>query len=454
MTTTQGRPTVMVIGGGFAGFYAIRRLQRVLGGKADLVLVTASDYLLYAPLLPEVANGVLEPRDIAVPYRQTLRGVRVLVGRVRELDLTAHTIGLDCPEEGQVDLRWDRLVIAPGSVTRQFDIPGLREHAHGMKTLREATYLRDHIIAQLDRADALPEGPENDDERRRRLTVVAVGAGYTGTELVAQLQFWVSRVTGRWGRLDPSQVRWVLVDVAPQVLPELGSRLGAHALGRLRRRGIEVRLGVSLSEVDDEGVTLTDGTRIATNTVVWSAGIVPSPLMASLGLPTQRGRLEVGPDLAVRGAPHVWALGDAAAVPDLAVSERSDNAGGRPITAPTAQHAQRQGPVAAANVAASLGLGVSRTYRHRDLGLVADLGGWDAVAKPLGVPLTGPVAKAVARGYHLLALPSLSARVRVATNWLYASVLPTRVARLDLVRRDDALIDRAQGIEDAGVPGS
>ena len=176
--------------------------------------------------------------------------------------------------------------------------------------------------------------------------------------------------------------------------------------------------------------------------------------MAGLGLPTQRGRLEVGPDLAVRGVAHVWALGVAAAVPDLAAAERPGKAGGHPFIPPTAQHAQRQGPVAAANVAASLGLGTSRTYRHRDLGLVADLGGWDAVAKPLGLPLTGPVAKVVARGYHLLALPSLSARVRVATNWLYASVLPTRVARLDLVPRGDALIARAQGIADAGPPGA
>jgi NADH dehydrogenase len=235
----------------------------------------------------------------------------------------------------------------------------------------------------------------------------------------------------------------VLVDVAPAVLPELGAELGRRALHLLRRRGVDVRLEVSVVSVDETTVRLTDGTTIPTRTLLWGAGVVPNPLVGQLGLPTHRGRLVVEPDLSVADAPGVWAAGDAAAVPDLTVRAGPN---GRPDTPPTAQHAQRQGNVMGRNIAASLGVGRSRPYRHRDLGLVADLGGWDAVAKPLGVPLTGPLAKAVTRGYHLYALPSTPNRIRVAVDWLFQTVLPPESTQLSVVRPDDARIAIAQGL--------
>jgi NADH dehydrogenase len=284
-----------------------------------------------------------------------------------------------------------------------------------------------------------------------RLTVVAVGAGYTGTEFVAQNQRWLRMVASRWTSIDPAQIRWLLVDVAPQVLPELGPRLGRAALRLLADRGVEVRLGVSVASATATSVTLTDGDTVATRTLVWGAGVAPSPLVAALNLPTSRGRLVVDADLSVPGVADVWAAGDAAAVPDIADSVRSD--GTFQITAPTAQHAQRQGVVLARNIAATLGVGRAKQYRHRDLGLVADLGGTAAVARPLGIPLTGPVAKLIARGYHLYALPTVSARVRVATDWLYASILPTRVVQLDNVRAEDALIGSAQATGIYRQPG-
>jgi NADH dehydrogenase len=235
-------------------------------------------------------------------------------------------------------------------------------------------------------------------------------------------------------------VRWVLVDLAPAVLPELGPRLGSYALSVLRDRGVEVRLGTSVASADDRSVTLTDGSVIPSRTLVWSAGVVASPLVATLGLPLQAGRLST--DAQMRADDGIWAVGDAAAVPDLAATVEPGAAA--PPTAPTAQHAQRQGKVVGGNIAASLGHGRSRNYRHKDLGLVADLGGAKAVARPLGVELTGLPAKAVARGYHLLALPCTSNRVRVLADWLLTAVLPPQAASLALVRPQDALIATAQ----------
>ncbi|MDT4902830.1 MAG: hypothetical protein QOH52_846 [Pseudonocardiales bacterium] len=439
---------MLVIGGGFAGFYASRRLQRALPpDAADLVLVNPTDYLLYSPLLPEVATGVVEARHVAVSLRRTLPRVRLVLGRVEDVDLAARSVtvaqGSRDGTAATVTLRWDRLALTLGSVTREFPIPGVPEHGRGLKTLVEAVFLRDHLLEQLDLADAAPDTAEGRSERAARLTVVAVGAGYTGTELVAQTQRWLRKIEGRWSRTRAQDVRWVLVDVAPAVLPELGAELGRRALHLLRRRGVDVRLEVSVVSVDETTVRLTDGTTIPTRTLLWGAGVVPNPLVGQLGLPTHRGRLVVEPDLSVAGAPGVWAAGDAAAVPDLTVRAGPN---GRPDTPPTAQHAQRQGNVMGRNIAASLGVGRSRQYRHRDLGLVADLGGWDAVAKPLGVPLTGPLAKAVTRGYHLYALPSTPNRIRVAVDWLFQTVLPPESTQLSVVRPDDARIAIAQGL--------
>jgi NADH dehydrogenase len=447
MHVTEGQPTrIVVVGGGFAAFYALRHLQRHLPpGRAELVLVSPNDYLLYSPLLPEVATGVIEARHIAVSLRRALPRVRLVLGRVTSVDLGGRTVTVrpalgDADDESRTE-RFDQLVLVPGSVTRRFDIPGVAEQARGLKTLVEAVYLRDHLLHCLDVADAEPDTPEGRARRAELLSVVAVGAGYTGTEFVAQTQRWLRTIEGRWDRTRAEDVRWVLVDVAEAVLPELGPKLGKLALDLLHQRGIDVRLGVSVASPPDRAVTLTDGTTVPTRTLVWGAGVAASPLVAGLGLPLRKGRLVVDPELSVPGVRGVWAAGDAAAVPDLAAGPGDD---GLPDTPPTAQHAQRQGTALGRNIAASLGVGTARPYRHRDLGLVADLGGWDAVAKPLGIPLSGPLAKVVTRGYHLYALPAMANRVRVAADWLWQTVLPPESTQLSVVRTEDARLDAAQ----------
>lgn len=454
---TSRPPRVVVVGGGFAGFHALLALEKRLPAEAaELVLINPTDYLLYSPLLPDVTAGLLEPRHIAVSLRQRLPRTRLVLGRATDLDVVGRTVRVDLLEDGgqvsrTTQLDWDRLLLVPGSVTRQFDIPGVAERAHGVKTLVEARYLRDHLLNQMDRADVLPDTPEGRTEREQRLTVVAVGAGYTGTEIVAQLQHQLTAVASRWTRFTPSDVRFVLIDLAEAVLPELGPELGDIALSALRRRGVDVRLGVTVKEARDTEIDLTDGTTVPSRTLIWGAGVTASPLVSRAGTELQRGRLVVDPYLRVTGTPGVYAAGDAAAVPDLVVAgqraAKGQDDGPAPVTPPTAQHAQRQGHALGRNVAADLGLGRARPYRHRDLGLVADLGGWDAVAKPLGIKLSGPLAKAVARGYHLYALPAATNRVRVAVDWLLAVVLRTQDVQIGVIPTEAALVSTAQQTE-------
>lgn len=319
-----------------------------------------------------------------------------------------------------VNQRYDCLVLTPGSVTRTFDIPGLNRQARGMKTLAEAAYIRDHVIAQLDLAAVTHDEAERD----ARLRFVVVGGGYAGTESVASLQRLTAAAASRYRRIDPRRIEWHLVDHSPKLMPELGDRLGRKALEILTSRGTRVALGVSVSDVSEGTATLTDGRSLPTHTLIWTAGVAASPLVGTLDAETVQGRLAVGADLRVPGRDGVFALGDAAAVPDLAAERAAQGTGGRgggdttKVCPPTAQHALRQGRLAARNVAAVLRGRPTRPYEHRSLGVVVDLGGLDALARPLGVELSGLPAQLVTRGYHLAALRTGNARLRTATSWL------------------------------------
>lgn len=415
-------PRVLIVGGGFAGVECARRLARPGPDAFDVTLVNPEDYSLYVPLLPDVAGGLLDPRDIAVPIARALGGARLVRGMVTSVDLSGHAARVQVTghPEGARELGWDRLVITPGSVTRLADIPGLDQHARGLKTLAEALYLRDHFLGQLELSVT-----EQDEERCRACrTVVVAGASYAGTELLAQLRG-LADAAARYHGFAPGEVRFVLLDAAEHVMPEIGRRLGDRVLEFLRGRGVDVRLQTTLTKVDDDSVTLSDDTVIPTRTVAWVTGVTPGPLVEALGLELDGGRLAVTPDLTVPGHPHVFSAGDAAAVPDLARPGK--------ITPPTAQHAARQGHALARNVAASLGRGRSRPYKHHDLGLVVDLGPGFAVANPLGVQLSGLPAKAVTRAYHLLAMPRAGRRGQVAVDYLTGIGRSRPVVSLGLV---------------------
>ncbi|WP_416905123.1 NAD(P)/FAD-dependent oxidoreductase [Micromonospora echinospora] len=412
------KPRVVIVGAGFAGYHAAKTLARLARGRAEIVVLNSTDYFLYLPLLPEVAAGVVEPKRVSVPLNGTLDGVRVIVGEADRVDLHNRWVGFTQPEGDQGRLAYDRLVLAVGSVNKLLPIPGVTEYAHGFRGLPEALYLHDHVIRQIE----LAEQAVDPAEQQARATFVVVGAGYTGTEVAAHGQLFTDKLAATRPGLTV-RPRWMLLDVAPRVLPELDQRMSETAQRVLTRRGVDVRMGTSVAEATADGVKLTDGDYVPTCTLAWCVGVRPDPFVAELGLRTEKGRLVVDEYLGVPGFPEVYACGDAAAVPDLT------KPGG--ICAMTAQHAQRQGKLVAHNIAASYGQGRRRPYRHHDLGWVVDLGGRDAAANPLKVSLSGLPAKAVTRGYHLLAMPGN--RARVGADWMLDAALPRPAVQLGLV---------------------
>jgi NADH dehydrogenase len=438
------RPRIVIVGAGFAGYQAARTLSRKMRGAAEIVLVNPNDYFLYLPLLPEVASGELEPRRVSVSLAGTLRGVRLVLGEVSGVDLASREVRYTDPEGRDGTLDYDRLLLTVGSVNKLLPIPGVAEHAHGFRSMPEALYLRDHVTRQV----AMAAATGDPDECEARCTFVVVGAGYTGTEVAAHGKMLTDALARQHARsggtLTPDRPpRWMLLDIAPRVLPELDERLSRTAHRVLRRRGVDVRTGMSVKEATADGVVLQNGEFVATRSLIWCVGVRPDPLVQDIGLPTQKGRLVVDECLTVPGHPEVLACGDAAAVPDLT----------RPgeFTPMTAQHAVRQGKLAGRNLAASLGYGERRAYKHRDLGFMVDLGSVQAAANPLHVPLSGPLAAAVTRAYHLAAMPGN--RVRVAADWLLDAVLPRQAVQLGLVNKWSVPLDTASP-EVARLPGA
>jgi len=422
----MARPRIVIVGAGFAGFTAARTLSRLSRGGADIVLINPTDYFLYLPLLPEVTAGILEPRRVAVALTGALPGVRVITGRAESFDLDARTVGYSDPDGERHELGYHRLVIAVGSVNKLLPVPGVTEHAHGFRGIPEALYLRDHITRQIEMAG----NAADDAERPARCTFVVVGARYTGTEVAAQGVLYTQDLVKRRPELQ-GLPRWLLIDTADRVLPSLDRRLADASDEVLRERGVEILTKTSVQEAADDGVRLSNGEYVPTRSLIWCVGVRPDPLVAGLGLAMNHGRLVVDEFLNVPGYPEVYACGDAAAVPDLTMPGE--------ITGMTAQHATRQGKAAARNIAASYGYGRRRAYKHHDLGFVVDLGGLQAAANPLGVPLAGLAAKVVTRGYHLLSMPGN--RVRVAGDWLLDSLLGRHGVQLGLIRGNAEPLD-------------
>lgn len=398
---------IVIAGGGFGGFYAARALERLHSLRESRVtLVNASNHLLYTPLLPGAAGATLDPRHLLVPLRAELRRTDLLVGGVVDLDAGRRELAVRRLDGKLLALGYDQLLVALGSVSRALPVPGLVEYAIGLKSLGDATALRNKLLGCLDAAESL----DDDALRAEYLGFVFVGAGYAGLEGLAELQDFASQAIELYPRCRAQGMRWLLVEARERIAPEVPPSLSAFAARELAKRGVEIRTGATLRAVDAHGATLSDGERVPARTVVWTAGVRPAPAIAALGLPLdERERIIVDERLRVRTQPGVWAIGDCAAVPDPA----------RPGEAcpPTAQHAIRQGRLAARNIAAALTGASPRPFRYRTAGVVAELGRGKAVAITLGVRWRGLPAWIVARTYHLLLMPGAGRKLRLFLDW-------------------------------------
>jgi NADH dehydrogenase len=400
---------VVIAGGGFGGYNAARAVMRAMPPHSvGVTLVTDTNFLLYTPLLPGAGGGSLEPRHVVVPLRDELPdGVDLRLGHVLGAEPARNVMHVRTLEGHTAEFAYDHLVVSVGSVSRMLPVPGLAEHAHGFKSLPDAIGLRDRVVRNFEAAETI-----DDLERRREyLTYVFVGAGYAGLEGLAEMQDFAADLIDKYPRCRISGMRWILVEATGRVMPEISEDLAEFAMAELRARGIEFRLNTTLESLTASTATLAGGEVVPTRTVVWTAGVKPHPVVARLGLPlSDRGRILTDAYLQVEGHANVWAIGDAASVPDPAKDF------GAP-SPPTAQHAIRQGKVAGRNIAAAMGAGRRRRFTYKTLGVFVDMGRGKAVAETLGVRWRGRPAWLLARTYHLAMMPGWGRRARLLTDW-------------------------------------
>jgi len=415
-TSQDGRPHVVIVGGGYVGLYTAFGLRRAARrGRCRVTVIDPRSYMTYQPFLPEAAAGSLEPRHVVVPLRRMLPHAGVLNGRVAKVDHANRTVTVDTKAGDTATLQYDHVVVAAGSVARTLPIPGLAEHGIGFKYIEEAISLRNYVLDQLDLAASTADAKR----RQAALTFVIVGGGYAGVEALGELED-MARYACRFYRdsdakplLDPADMRWVLVEATNRILPEVDEDMGRYTVEQLRSRGIDVRLSTRLVSATGGQIVLDDGQEFPASTLVWTAGVKPSPVVTNTDLPLDdRGRVRTRADLRVEGVTDAWAAGDNAAVPDLT----------RPgeFCSPSAQHAVRQARLLARNIVRALDGKEPKEYRHAYVGSVASLGLHKGVAQVYGVKVRGWPAWFMHRTYHVSRMPTLNRKIRIVADWTLA----------------------------------
>jgi NADH:quinone reductase (non-electrogenic) len=418
----EARGGTLILGGGFAGGYVGRLLK-----KRGATIISLENFMLYTPLLPETASGTIEPRHVVVPLREMCPHAELVLGHIAGHDHEGRVVTVDSLA-GPLEIAYDRLVVALGATTRTLPVPGLAEHGMGFKDLADAIALRNHVLLQLERASIDPDDPAE-------LGFVFVGAGYAGVEALAELNDMASAALRSYPELRGVPQRWVLVDAAPKILPEIPRGLGTYAAHRLAKRGVEIHVGTTLESYDGSEAVLADGARIPARTLVWTAGVRASPLLPDLGLPLDaRGRVVVDETLRVEGTEGVWALGDCAAVKNTRTPGQVDP--------PTCQHALRQARRLAKNLT-----GPPRPYGYRMLGQVATLGRFKGIAEIPGLHLWGFPGWFVTRTYHLYQLPLLSRKLRVVVDWTVALFFRRDIVELSMLGHPHPLGANAESAE-------
>ena len=414
MTPTQF-PHILILGGGYVGLYTAWGLRRALPpGRARVTVVEPNPYMTYQPLLPEVAGGELDARSVAVELSRALKGMDLFRGRLVALDMAGRTARLESLTGTPSTMAFDHVVLAMGAVSRTFPTPGLAEHGIGFKTLAEAVHVRNQVLGNI----AIAAAATDPQVRAKALTFVFVGGGYTGVEALCELSDLSKLAVDEHPSLSRSELHWVLVEALDRVAPEVGPTLSKFTLAQLRERGIDVRLKTTMTSCVDSQVVLSDGSTFAANTLVWTAGVKPNPVLDHTDVPrgpkghvSANAKLQVIDDDGVP-VPGVWAAGDNAQVPDLNAATQPE------FYAPNAQNAMRQAKVLARNIAADLDGKPAIEFRHKSLGTLASYGVGRGAAVVLGIELKNRPAWFADRLYHGLAVPTFNRKWHVFAAWI------------------------------------
>src|SRR6478736_1631523 len=421
MQKATGQPRILILGGGYVGMYtALRLLKKLKPGEARVTVVEPRSYMTYQPFLPEAAAGSLSPRHVVVPLRRVLRKAEVISARVTKVDHTAKVATVQPLEGEPYDVEYDILVVAAGSTVRTLPIPGLAENAIGFKTVEEAIAVRNRVIECMD----IAEGASDPAVRRRALTVFVIGGGYAGIEALGELQDMARYATRYYNTITPEDLNFVLVEATDRIMPEVGPDLGRYTANLLRKRGIDVRLDTRLESCVDGHVKLSDGSEHETDTILWTAGVKPSPVLRDTGLPLdERARLKATAHLRVDGVEDAWTAGDCSAVPATT---------GEPgaFCTPTAQHAVRQASHLGDNIIHVLRGQPTTPYKHKHVGSVASLGLYQGVAQVYGIKLRGFPAWFMHRTYHVSRVPTFNRKARVIADWTLALLFRREVVSL------------------------
>ncbi|HEY5257817.1 MAG TPA: NAD(P)/FAD-dependent oxidoreductase [Candidatus Baltobacteraceae bacterium] len=431
---------IVIVGGGFAGIAVAQQLERRLRpDEAEIVLINRENFSLFTPMLPEVCSGALDVRHVVTPIRSQLRRTQFVLAEFNEIDVAAKTVRYTHTLTGSSDaLAYDHVVLALGSTISTFGLPGVAQRVFALKTLEDAGILRNRLMWLLELADSESDAAV----RRRLLSVIVVGGGFTGVEAAGELLDMFRSVLRYYPRIARDDVRVVLVEGGPTLLAGLPAKMGVYSARALTRRGLSIRTGDPVTGADDRGLHLASGAIVESGTIVWSAGVKPAPSLTQTPLPHGRGgSIATQADMSVAGHPGVWAIGDCSAIPQ----------GGSGVYPATAQHAIREGPVLADNIVATLHARPTKSFRYRSLGMMASLGGRRAVAQlPGNRVLTGFAAWFLWRSYYLSRLPGLDRKLRVAFDWTLDLIFPRDIAELRVYTR------RAQSSAgaDAGLSGT
>jgi NADH:ubiquinone reductase (H+-translocating) len=432
-------PKILIVGGGYAGFYTAWKLEKQLRkGEAEVTIVDPLPYMTYQPFLPEVAAGSIEPRHAVVAHRRHLKSTNVVTAKVTYVDHAKKTATIQPPVGESYEFEYDIVVVTAGAVSRTFPIPGVADQAVGLKTIEEAVYIRDKMLTNFDKAATLPAGPERD----RLLTTVVVGGGFAGIEIFAELRSFASSLLKKYPELSFEDTHFHLIEAMGRIMPEVSLPTSHWVIKNLAERGAEIHLDTQLTSAVDGVIQLSTGESFETDLIVWTAGVMANPtIVRNTDLPIEeRGRLRVRADLRVGTDEEIvedaWGAGDVSAVPDLT------GAGVGGYCVPNAQHAVRQGKLLAKNLVASMRGELPRQYFHKSLGAVAGLGLGIGVLQSGKLAMKGVVGWLAHRGYHGLAMPSWERKWRVIWGWWNNFWLGRDIVSLEALQTPRAVFEQ------------